>query len=113
MNIDIHFHMIGNGRDINNIDNDVYFYADDNHHWFTRLLYNLIEDDLQRLEADLNKDGKVSTNEYIELIYRMLKESEEIDAVVLLALDGLYSPRRGLLDKKGQTCSYQTGFCIN
>ncbi|GAB4538970.1 MAG: amidohydrolase family protein [Thermodesulfovibrionia bacterium] len=100
MNIDIHIHMIGNGRDIDNIDNDVYFYTDDNNHWFTRLLYNLIEDDLQRLEADLNRDGRVSTHEYIELIYRMLKESEEIDAIVLLALDGLYSPKTGLLDKE-------------
>jgi len=100
MKVDIHVHMIGNGRDIDNVDSDVYFNAEDNQHWFTRLLYNLIEEDLRRLEADLNRDGIISTIEYIELIYRMLRESEEIDTVVLLALDALYSPRTGELDRR-------------
>jgi len=100
MRIDVHLHMIGNGRDIDNINNDVYFNAEDNQHWFTRLLYNLIEEDLMRLKADLNRDGIISTIEYIELIYRILKESEEIDTIVLLALDALYSPRTGELDRR-------------
>lgn len=67
MKIDIHCHVLGNGIDINNVANDVYLYADDNQHWFTRILYNMLEDDLVRMEADLNKDGAISTDEYFNL----------------------------------------------
>lgn len=62
MKIDIHCHVAGNGVDINNADNDVYCYAEDNQHWFTRILYNMLEDDLVRMEADLNRDGIISTS---------------------------------------------------
>ncbi len=100
MKIDMHFHAIGNGTDINKIDSDIYFQANDNNHWFTRILYNLVEEDLKKLEADLDKDGKISTAEYFELAYRLLNDSEELDALVFLALDAVYSPRTGILDKK-------------
>ncbi|MDI6801892.1 MAG: amidohydrolase family protein [Thermodesulfovibrionales bacterium] len=100
MKIDMHFHIIGNGIDINNVDNDVYMYADDNHHWFTRILYNLVEDDLARMEADLNSDGKISTSEYFDVVYRLVTSAEEIDGVVLLALDAVYSPRTGKINKQ-------------
>ncbi len=100
MRIDIHFHVLGNGKDINNPDRDVYFNVEDNQHWFTRILYNLIEDDIKRMGADLNRDGIISTSEYFELAYRLLVSSEEIDAVVLLALDAVFSPRNGELDEK-------------
>ncbi len=63
MKIDIHCHVIGNGKDIKNTDNDVYLYAEDNQHWFTRIVANLVEDDLERLEGDLNRDGIISTTE--------------------------------------------------
>jgi hypothetical protein len=42
MRIDIHCRVAGNGIDINNVDNDVYCYAEDNQHWFTRILYNML-----------------------------------------------------------------------
>ena len=100
MKIDMHFHALGNGTDINNIDSDIYFQANDNNHWFTRILYNLVEEDLRRLEADLDKDGKISTTEYFELAYRLLTDSGELDALVFLALDAVYSPRTGILDEK-------------
>jgi len=100
MKIDVHFHVLGNGTDINNVDNDVYLYTDDNHHWFTRILFNLIEEDMKKLEADFNKDGKISTKEYSELTYNLLVTSEEIDGIVLLALDALYSSDTGEIDKK-------------
>ena len=77
MKIDMHCHVIGNGKDIRNAENDVYFYPDDNQLWFTRILANLVEDELLRLEADLNRDGAVSTHEYTELLYRLLRESSE------------------------------------
>jgi hypothetical protein len=58
MKIDIYCHVVGNGTDLDNVDNDIYLYAEDNQHWVTRILYNLLEKDLDKLEADLNRDGK-------------------------------------------------------
>ena len=100
MKIDIHCHVIGNGKEIRNVDNDVYLYAEDNQHWFTRILATLLEDELVRLEADLNRDGSISTDEYFALLYKMLCESEETDGIVLLALDALFTPKTGLLDEE-------------
>jgi hypothetical protein len=100
MRIDMHCHVIGNGTDLQNIDNDVYLYAEDNQHWFTRMLANLIEGELERMEADLNRDGTISTHEYFEVLYKLLGESKEIDGAVLLALDAVYSPKTGELDEE-------------
>ncbi len=100
MKIDMHCHVIGNGKEIRNVDNDVYLYAEDNQHWFTRILANLVEDELVRLEADLNRDGSISTDEYFELLYKMVYESKEMDGIVLLALDALFTPKTGLLDEE-------------
>lgn len=99
MKIDTHFHVLGNGTDLNNVDNDVYFYADDNHHWFARLLYNMVEKDIKDLGADFNQDGKISTDEYFKLAYKLLTTSKELDGIVLLALDAVYSPETGELDE--------------
>jgi predicted TIM-barrel fold metal-dependent hydrolase len=98
MIIDVHFHVAGNGTDLNNVDNDIYFKADDNNHWFTRILYNLLEEGLEDQGADFNRDGKISTKEYFEFIYERVTSSEEIDGVVLLALDAVYSPETGIRD---------------
>jgi len=100
MKVDVHLHVLGNGTDLSAIDQDVYLNVKDNQHWFTRILYNVIEEDLKRMEADLDRDGKISTDEYFELIYRFVTSSEEIEGVVLLALDALYSPETGELDEK-------------
>ena len=56
MRIDIHCHVVGNGTNIDNVDNDVYLYAEDNQLLFTRILANLIEGELIRMEGDLNRD---------------------------------------------------------
>jgi len=100
MKIDVHFHVAGNGTDLSNVDKDIYFKADDNNHWFTRILYNMLEEDLENQGADFNSDGKISTKEYFEFIYRIVASSEKIDGVVLLALDAVYSPDTGELDEK-------------
>jgi hypothetical protein len=100
MKIDIHCHVIGNGKDITKADEDVYLYADDNQLLFTRILANMIEEELERMEGDLNKDGTISTYEYFEMFYKMFASSEEINGIVLLALDAVYSPDTGKLDKK-------------
>ena len=99
MKIDIHCHALGNGTDLNNIDNDVYFNAEDNHHWFTRILYSLVGEDLGRMRADINRDGTISTGEYFELLYRLVNAAQEIDGVVLLALDAVYDPETGELNE--------------
>ncbi len=100
MRIDMHCHVAGNGRDLSNVDNDVYFLAEDNRHWFTRILYNLLGKDMERLEADLDRDGTISTNEYFELIYRIFIQSRETDGIVLLALDAVFNPKTGKLNEK-------------
>lgn len=99
MKTDVHFHVIGNGTDLSNIDNDVYVYADDNHHWFTRILYNMLEEDIKKQGADFNHDGKISTDEYFKLIYRLFASSEEIDSIVLLGLDAVFSTETGEIDE--------------
>jgi predicted TIM-barrel fold metal-dependent hydrolase len=99
MRIDMHFHVVGDGKDIRNTDNDVYLNLDDNHHWFTRILSNLVEEDLKQMGADFNQDGKISTREYINLAIKLLESSEEIDGIVLLAVDAVYTPRKGTLDE--------------
>jgi predicted TIM-barrel fold metal-dependent hydrolase len=98
MRIDMHVHAVGKGRDLTRVDEEVYFNADDNHQWFASILYNMVEGDLEHLGADFNRDGRISTDEYFELIYRLLAQSEEIDGVVLLALDAVYSPKTGELN---------------
>jgi hypothetical protein len=100
MRIDMHIHALGSGRDLKKVDEDIYFNADDNNHWFTRILYNMIEGDLEHLGADFHHDGRISTDEYLEFMYSLLTTSEELDGVVLLALDAVYSPKAGKLDEK-------------
>ena len=74
MRIDMHVHAVGNGRDLARVDDEVYFNADDNHQWFSSILYNMVEGDLEHLGADFNRDGRISTDEYFQLLYRMLLE---------------------------------------
>jgi len=100
MRIDIHYHATGKGTDISKIETEVFFKAEDNQHWFTRILYNLLEDDLVRMEADLNNDRTISTDEYFGFIHKLLLTSEEIDGIALLALDAVYSPKTGEPDER-------------
>ncbi len=99
MKIDIHFHAMGNGKSIDNIDNDIYFVPDDNNRLITRILYWFVEGRLKSKGVDLDEDGRISTHEYFEMTYSLLTSSEEIDGIVLLALDAVYSPEDGNLDE--------------
>jgi hypothetical protein len=100
MKIDIHCHVIGNGKDLSKVNEDVYLNADDNQLLFTRMLANMVEEELERMEGDLNRDGTISTYEYFEILYKMFVSAKEIDGIVLLGLDAVYSPETGELDKK-------------
>ncbi|MBF0318237.1 MAG: hypothetical protein HQL01_00325 [Nitrospirae bacterium] len=92
MRIDMHCHVVGNGTDINKVDNDVYFNKKNSPHWFTRILYAMIEHGLGNAGADTNGDKVVSSDEYFEFISKILVESREIDNIVLLAMDAPYDP---------------------
>lgn len=99
MKIDVHFHVAGNGRDIGNADNDIYFVPEDNHYWFTRITHSILMEELEKLGADFNRDGTISTDEYFELAYSVLTASEEIDGAVLLAMDAVFDPDSGGIDE--------------
>ena len=100
MKLDVHFHVVGRGNDISQVNDNVFFYPEDNNLLITRVLYKLVEKDLEKLGADLDQSGTIDTDEYFHLVYQSLKTSEEIDGVVLLGLDALYDPESGSLDEK-------------
>ncbi len=89
MKIDMHCHVIGNGKDITQVNEDVYFDASDNQHWFTWLLAHIVENDLVSLGAQ-PADEWITADNYLNLVCRLLMEAKEIDAIVLLALDAVY-----------------------
>jgi hypothetical protein len=97
MRFDMHVHVVGNGTRLEDVDRDVFFNPSDNHHWFTRILYQLLEDDLDRFGADLDRDGAIATAEYLESVFDLFVSAEEIDRMVLLAIDGVFSPETGEL----------------
>ena len=100
MRLDMHFHVVGRGEDINQVDENVYFRPDDNNLFFTRILYGLVENDLQKLGGDIDQSGLVDTEEYLNLVYRLLRTSEELDGIVLLGLDAVYDAKKGNRDDK-------------
>jgi predicted TIM-barrel fold metal-dependent hydrolase len=99
MKLDMHFHVVGRGNDINQINDNVFFYPEDNNTFLTRVLYKLVEKELEKLDADFDQSGTIDTNEYFTLIYKHLSTSKEINGVVLLGLDALYDPESGKLDE--------------
>jgi predicted TIM-barrel fold metal-dependent hydrolase len=100
MKIDMHFHVVGRGKDIDQVDDQVFFYPEDNNTLLTRVLYRLVEKYLGEAGADFDQSGTIDTDEYLTLIYKHLSASKEIDGVVLLGLDALYGPRSGKLDRR-------------
>ncbi len=100
MKFDMHFHVVGRGAEIHQVDENVYFNPDDNNLFFTRILYGMVEKDLEKLGADMDQSGSIDTGEYLKLAYGFLKTSEELKGVVLLAMDAVYHPKTGALDKK-------------
>jgi predicted TIM-barrel fold metal-dependent hydrolase len=100
MKFDMHFHVVGRGASIDQVDENVYFNPDDNNLFFTRILYGLVEKDLEKLGGDLDQSGSIDTEEYLKLVHQFLKASEEIEGIVLLGLDAVYDPKTGALDEK-------------
>ena len=100
MKIDMHSHVVGRGKDIDQVDDQVFFYPEDNNTLLTSVLYRLVEKYLGEAGADFDQSGTIDTDEYLSLIYKYLSTSKEIDGVVLLALDALYDPETGELDRR-------------
>jgi hypothetical protein len=99
MKIDMHLHVVGRGKDIDQVNDQVFFYPEDNNTLLTRVLYRLVEKYLGKAGADFDQSGTIDTDEYLTLICKYLSTSQEIDGVVLLALDALYDPDSGELDR--------------
>jgi hypothetical protein len=91
---------VGKGTDINDVENNVYFCPDDNNLWLTRILYGLVDEELTRISEDLKLSGAIDTKQYLEIVYRLLSTSEEIDSIVLLGLDAVFDPDTGKLMEK-------------
>ena len=100
MKLDIHLHVVGRGANIHQVDENVFFYPEDNNTLLTRVLYQLVEMYLGEVGADFDQSGTIDTNEYFNLIYESLSTSKEINGLVLLGLDAVYRPKSGKLDKK-------------
>ncbi len=96
--VDCHVHAVGNGKDLSAVDDDVFYEASDNPHWLVRLLQGLVEQQLLGEGADLDHRDSVSTDEYFALLTRLLATSEEVDAIVVLAMDAVYDPGTGRVD---------------
>jgi uncharacterized protein len=99
MKIDMHFHVVGRGKNIDQVNDQVFFYPEDNNTLLTSVLYRLVEKYLGEAGADFDQSGTIDTDEYLAMIYRYLSTSKEIEGVVLLALDAVYDPETGEIDK--------------
>ena len=101
MRIDMHCHVVGEDtKDINEADTKVFFKPEDNFAFLPWLLYQIVKPELINMNVDINKDGKISSDEYLSLIYNILISSKEIDGIVLLALDAVYCHKIGILKEK-------------
>jgi len=98
--INMHLHVVGRGRDIEQVYDQVFFYPEDNNTLLTSVLCRPVEKYHGKAGADFNRSGTIDTDEYLTLIYNDLSASKEIDGVVLLGLDALYDPKSGQLDEK-------------
>ena len=83
MKLDMHIHVVGRGNDIDQVNDNVFFYPEDNNTLLTRVLYKLVEKTLGEVGADFDQSGTIDTNEYLNLIYKSLGTSKEIQGVVL------------------------------
>jgi hypothetical protein len=67
MKIDMHFHVVGRGKDIDQVDDQVFFYPEDNNTLLTSVLYRLVEKYLGEAGADFDQSGTIDTDEYSPL----------------------------------------------
>lgn len=91
----MHFHMVGHGKDIDRVDEDVYFHPDNNWHPVTSVVYPWVNKYLVDVQKAHGMEPDLSTGGYVELCYRILLTSQSIDSIVLLAMDAVFDPETG------------------
>ena len=101
LRFDMHCHVVGKGNDLNTI----YFNPDNPKLLFIRGLYFIIEKEYVLKGADKNHDGLIEADEYFDLIYNDFKNSKELDALVLLAMDAIYKDGKPDMDKTDMVVS--------
>jgi len=55
MKLDMHIHVVGRGNDIDQVNDNVFFYPEDNNTLLTRVLYKLVEKTLGEVGQTLTK----------------------------------------------------------
>jgi predicted TIM-barrel fold metal-dependent hydrolase len=98
MKIDMHCHVLGNGKNILNVDNDIYYdIADHPMGSFDarkllvkNIVTNVILDNISK-EGGKITDKEIKADDYFKMMKSLLVNSTEIDAVVLLAMDGIFN----------------------
>jgi hypothetical protein len=59
MKIDMHLHVVGRGKDIDQVDDQGFFYPEDNNTLLTRVLSRLVEKYLGAAGADFDRSGTI------------------------------------------------------
>lgn len=111
MSIDIHCHVIGGGLDIENVENDVFFNMEDNQHLITWAVSHMVSNGLSQLGGKVS-NNRIATDDYFELLVRLLCDSEHIDTLVLLALDAVYDTEKEKIDKVATDLYISNSFLI-
>ncbi len=100
MKIDMHCHVLGNGKDIRNVENDIYYNIHDNpmgkfdaRKYLVRYVVTKTVEDFLKKEGGKIVNHEINAADYFEMIFKLLGDSKEIDAVVLLGMDAIYEPR--------------------
>ncbi|MCX6154323.1 MAG: hypothetical protein NT007_09190 [Candidatus Kapabacteria bacterium] len=105
MRFDMHVHVGGHGLQADDEKNrddfkkniNLYFNEPKFRSFFIMAEYYMMERDLASDSASVNDEGKVTTDAYLEYVYKRLVQSKEIDSIVLLAMDAPFKK-----DKDGQ-----------
>jgi hypothetical protein len=106
MRFDMHCHLLGNSKDINQAlnDQDIYYNPYDNAADLSRFfIKNIVAQFIQQYMKGYGAniiDGGISSEDYIDFLYQMFIESKEIDGLVLLAMDACYSNKTHTLQEK-------------
>ncbi len=98
MKIDMHCHVLGNGKNVENIENDIFLNSKDNplgsfnaKKLFVKYIVAGLIGDFIKKEGGKIYNNEITASDYFDLIKKLLIESEEIDSIVLLAMDGIYN----------------------
>lgn len=103
---DVHCHLLGNCIDINVAlkNEDIYYNPYDNPTdlsslFIKNVVIQDISNNIKKKGGKISKAG-ISSKDYIDFIYKLFVESTELDALVLLAMDAVFSKKTNQLQEK-------------